>query len=37
MFHLTVQLQGSSNRRVATMQLLKFEQAACFRDEVVDL
>ena len=32
MFHLTVQLQGSSSRRgVATMQLLRFEQAACFR------
>ena len=38
MFHLTVQLQVCSSRRgVATMQLLRFEQAACFRDEVVDL
>jgi hypothetical protein len=32
MFHLTVQLQLSSRRRgVATIRLLKFEQAACFR------
>jgi len=38
MFHLTVQLQVCSSRRgVATMQLLRFEQGACFRYEVVDL
>ena len=38
MFHLTLQLQVTSSRRGgATLQLLRFEQAACFRDEVVDL